>query len=200
MQLLKTINTNISTQSKIFSIAAAASYVDVYIFTLSSLALFKRINDHGIIIERFVDFLPYIICIVDAIGFLWCQATMITGIKLVTRNIDADQGNEYLFLAVSTVGPIISFTIHIPYITIAYLNDGTYATSILIFYLIIIFVVFGSLNSTYYTCMSAIITRRIEESTETLSIRRGIYFYCANLVCVPLVIYNIQFPYSCWLV
>ena len=158
----------------------------MYSLVLSSLALSRRINDHGIINERFVDSLPYIICIVDAIGFLWCLLTVLAGHAKIlgTRNIGADQGNEYLFLAVSTVGPIISFVIHIPYITIAYLNDGTYATSILIFYLITIFVVFGSLNSTYDTYMSGIIAQRIEENTENVD--RNLYG--VKLVCVPLVI------------
>ena len=65
----------------------------------------------------------------------------------------------YLFLALSTVGPTIGLLIHLPYILIAYLNDAAYATSIFIYYTIIVFVLFGALDLSFGTGIGAIISK-----------------------------------------
>jgi hypothetical protein len=155
----KTVNADKSTQSKIFSVAVTTFIANVYAFILSAIAV-KRMN-HGIINEQYMNFLPYIVVSVDAFGILcslvcWIHVgSLCCSVYTYTK----DKGNIYIFLSLSTLGPILSFIIHIPYITIAYLNDGTYATSVLIFYLITILAIFGTLNSTS-TYVSAFIDRR----------------------------------------
>ena len=48
--------------------------------------------------------------------------------------------HQYFALAISTVGPIFTLVIHLPYIAIAYLNDAAYATSTFIYYTVVLFV------------------------------------------------------------
>ena len=82
------------------------------------------------------------------------------------RSVDLIQwfaGREYLFLALSTLGPVTTLVIHLPYIVIAYLNDAAYATSIFIYYTITAFVLFGVLDLTYGTCQGAIINADLRE-------------------------------------
>ena len=176
----KTVITTKSTQSKILSIAGTTFYINVYTLILSSIAVFRRKNDHGIINEHYVDILPYIVCGIDAVGFLFWVVNWVISLYCTAKQ----KGIEYIFLAVSTLGPILSFTIHIPYITIAYLNDGTYATSILIFYLITILVVFGTLNSINGACLNTIINLKNDNKKE--NVRRRLYDI--THVCVPHVI------------
>ena len=161
-------NANKSSLSKIFSIAATTFLVNVYALALSFTAVINTDNEIYEISEHhvYVKALPYIVFIVDALGVgWWLLWYVVSCISLLRYYRNGDQNGNIqtdILLAIyaCTLGPILSFTIHIPYITIAYLNDGVYATSILIYYLITIFVVFGTLNSTCSTCFSAIIHRR----------------------------------------
>ena len=105
--------------------------------------------------EPYVDSLPYIVFGFDLFGFLFSVFLMI--VSSCCYCLKRNSHLEYIFLAASSVGPIISIIIHIPYMAIAYLNDATYATSILIFYLITTFIVFGTFNSTFDAYKSAVI-------------------------------------------
>ena len=190
------VNANKSTQSKIFSVAATTFFVNVYTLVLSSTALFKRINDRGIINEHYVNSLPYIVCIIDTVGVCWWLFCFIVSRILsvytyaCARDNNRGKEYEYIILAVSTLGPILTFIIHIPYITIAFLNDGTYATSILIYYLITIFVVFGTLNSVYGTCQSAFINNIEDEdlSTRCIYILNHVLFFPHSIIVILLLL------------
>ena len=172
---------NKSSQSKIISIAATTFFVNVYALVLSSIAVAKR-NDRGVIIEPYVNALPRIVCCIDALGVVYWLFCWIASLwmKLFLQ----DRRIELILFAASTLGPILSFTIHIPYITIAYLNDGTYATSILVYYFITIFVIFGTLNSTFGTCIGAIINRTNMNGDRG---RQNRYWRCITL-CIPIFV------------
>ena len=44
----------------------------------------------------------------------------------------------FIFFAISILGPTLSLELHLPYILIAYLNDAAYASSMFIFYTVIV--------------------------------------------------------------
>ena len=54
---------------------------------------------------------------------------------------------KYFSQAVLSVGPIFLLVTHLPYIVISYLNDASYASSIFIYYIVVSFVIFGSIDT-----------------------------------------------------
>ena len=95
-------------------------------------------------------------------------------------NYADDESAEYLFLALSTLPPVISFTVHLPYITIAYLNDASHATSMFIYYTLVVFAFFSAIDLTYSTYIDALIIAREKPSQnneEGQGLRRIFGFY-----------------------
>ncbi len=178
----ETRKANKYTQSKIFSIAATSFFVNVYALILDSIAL--NTNKHVVINEHYVNALPYYVTVVDIVGaFFWMGCWIVSLISFCLKDIHDNaeypcswcckKGQEYMCLALSTLGPLISLVVHIPYIAIAYLNDASYATSIFIYYTVTVFVVFGTLDLTYGTCQGAIINAKFGDREE-----RGCYHCC----------------------
>ena len=157
-------------QSKIFSIAATTFFVSSYAVILDSIALYTITDEHVIINEHYVNALPYYVTAIDIVGALFWISCWITSLcSYCLKDIDDNEeyqcsklykfmkGQVYLCLVLSTLGPVISLVVHLPYIAIAYINDASYATSIFTYYTVTIFVVFGTLDLTYGTCQGAII-------------------------------------------
>ena len=65
------------------------------------------------------------------------------------------QGQGFIFLTLSTLGPTFSLISHLPFITIAFLNDAYHASSVFIFYMIVGFILFGALQLSHSTCPRA---------------------------------------------
>lgn len=62
-----------------------------------------------------------------------------------------------MFLAFSAASSVLTFVVHMPFVAIAYLNDASNATSIFIYYTVVIFVIFRALDLSYSTCQGALI-------------------------------------------
>ena len=182
----ETRNSNKYTQSKIFSIAATSFFVNVYALILDSIALYMIVNEHVVINEHYVHALPYYVTAIDIVGALfwigcWIASLISYCLKDISDNTEYPcsrcckklKKQEYMCLALSTLGPVISLLVHIPYIAIAYLNDASYATSMFIYYTVTVFVVFGTLDLTYGTCQGAIINAKFGDREE-----RGCYHCC----------------------
>ena len=169
----KTTKANKYTQSKIFSIAATSFFVNIYAIVLDTLAVITVERKEVIIEEHYVNALPYYVIGVDIIGALiWTCCWTFSCCSFLFR-----QHKEYIGLALSTLGPTLSLIVHLPYITIAYLNDASYATSIFIYYIITVFVLFGVLDLTYGTCQGAIIHAKRRQDPEQVT-DEGCFFCC----------------------
>jgi amino acid permease len=136
---------------------------------LDSIALYTIVDEHVIINEHYVNALPYYVTAIDSVGVLFWMGCWIVSLC----SYCCDKGKEYKCLALSTLGPVPSLVVHLPYVAIAYLNDASYATSIFIFYTITVFVVFGTLDLTYGTCQGAIINAKLGDRDG-----RGCYHCC----------------------
>ncbi len=137
-------------QSKIFSIAIVTVIINVYTLCLDCLA-FREVKMRKSDVDRpeILSDLTYIMFGINLLTIPWWMTFCLTIICCNTK--------LYLLLALSTVGPTIGLVIHLPYILIAYLNDASYATSIFIYYTIIVFVLFGALDLSFGTCIGALI-------------------------------------------
>ena len=61
---------------------------------------------------------------------------------------------HYYFLVLTVIPLIFSAYSHAPYIIMAYVSDANYASSIFIYYVIVLFVEFGVLEYTFCICFS----------------------------------------------
>ena len=151
-------------QAKIFSVAITSFTISIYIVILDGFALYtwynKEIDNQETNIQepKVLHSLPVIVAFIDVLAItVWitfCTLGLCSQLKVCCKE------RLYTFLATSTLGPTLSLVIHLPYILIAYLNDATYASSIFIYYTIIVFILFGALDLSYGTCMGALIYRR----------------------------------------
>ena len=157
------------TQSKIFSIAATTFFINVYALILDSITLYTIVDKHVIINEHYINALPYYVTVIDSVGALFWLGCWTASLC----SYCCEKGHEYMCLVLSTLGPVLSLAVHLPYIAIAYLNDASYATSMFIYYTVTIFVVFGTLDLTYGTCQGAIINARFGDQE-----KRGCYHCC----------------------
>ena len=173
MKLKRTAETtkaNKYTKSKIFSITATTSVINLYVLILDGFATYTIENETVTIDEHYVHALPWVVMGIDIAGALfWIIFWMLSFCSWIyevycyTPGKCTCNNKEYMCLALSTLGPILSIMIHLPYIAIAYLNDASYATSIFIYYTITVFVLFGVLDLTYGTCQGAIIKAKLNK-------------------------------------
>ena len=159
-------------QSKVFSIAIIAIILNIYSVCLDGLA-FREVKLKKSDVDRpdILSDLTYIILGTNLSAILlWiltCSLALCYNSKL------------YIFLALSTVGPTIGLVIHLPYILIAYLNDASYATSIFIYYTVIIFVLFGALDLSFGTAIGAILSK-INNNGNNEPVGRYLFFKLCN--------------------
>lgn len=160
-------------QSKVFSIGLTTTVISVYAVILDSLALNTLEEGKLPIEDPYISVLPWVVFSTDAIGFiLWIACWLTSFMTWVCHKRNTFDNNpntcgakcfnkkQYMWFALSTLGPVLSLVIHLPYIAIAYLNDVSYATSVFIYYTIALFLLFAVLDLTYGTCQDAIISAR----------------------------------------
>ena len=168
------------TQSNIFAVSLTMMVINIYAIALDITAIVTNVpcqNESDIHEPKILCKLPYIVFGVDVLGgFVWIIfsfSAMISSCFKADREHDEEEmpddtqtesncsctckQKQYLLLAFSTLGPTATVLIHLPYIFIAYLNDAEHATSMFIYYIIVVFVIFGSLNFTYITCQREIV-------------------------------------------
>ena len=157
----KPVNAYKDRKSKIFSISLTAGILMLYILVLDMIAVVTSKDKPSILTDRNVDDrdLPLIVFSFDSLmvimwGLCWIPSCMISSRCRTLHN------KRYLLQAISTIGPIFTLVVHLPYITISYLNDASYASSIFIYYTVVAFVIFGSLKLTYGTFQQVIHSRR----------------------------------------
>ena len=63
-----------------------------------------------------------------------------------------DQDHTYVILSLTVLCPLFCIIAHSPYIAIAYLNDGSHASSIFIYYSVISYVLFGLIWLFFHWC------------------------------------------------
>ena len=159
----KQINAYKDTKSKIFSISLTTGILMLYILALDVVAVVTLKDKHSILTDGNVDDrdLPLIVLSIDSLmvitwGLCWIPSCM-TCCKCCCKNL---RDKRYLLQAISIIGPIFTLVVHLPYISISYLNDASYASSIFIYYTVVAFVIFGSLRLTYGTFQQAIHSRK----------------------------------------
>lgn len=89
-----------------------------------------------------------IVCITICLKKNWCCA------NLIANNNFKDL--HYYFLSLTALCFVLSSLMHAPYIAMAYLSDAHYASSIFIYYMMILFVEFGLLQYIFNTCFNKI--------------------------------------------
>ena len=148
-------------QSKIFSVSLTSGILMLYILALDIVAVITLKDKTPVLAEKNIDdnILPYIILSFDSLMVLIWSACWILSCFTCCRNSTCKLigKHQYLVQAISTVGPVFTVVIHLPYIAIAYLNDASYATSTFIYYMVVLFVIFGALELTYGTFQQALI-------------------------------------------
>ena len=152
----ETKKANKYSQSKIFSVACTIVFMNLYALILDCFAIHSIKQGHVPIDEPYIHALPYYVIVIDILGMLVWTFFWIFSLCAYIRS----SNNEYMGLALSMTGPCMSVVVHLPYIAIAYMNDASYATSIFIYYTVVIFVIFGILDLSYGTCQGAIINVR----------------------------------------
>ena len=137
----------------------------MYMYILDILATYTLQNKPAVLQSRNIDenVLPYMVLGYDSFFILiWlvchifnCYARISKDSTKEGNNDSANEGNndsakdgnnKYAFLAISIVSPVLVFVVHVPYIAIAYLNDVSHATSMFIYYTVVAFVLFGTLD------------------------------------------------------
>ena len=134
----------------------------LYILALDIIVVITLKDKTPVLAEKNIDdnILPYnIILSFDSLMVLIWSACWILSFLTSSRNSTCKLigKHQYLAQAISTVGPVFTLVIHLPYIAIAYLNNASYATSTFIYYTVVLFVIFGALELTYGTCQQALI-------------------------------------------
>ena len=148
-------------QSQIFAVSLTLILINIYATALDIMAIVTTIpckEESDIHEARILCVLSYIVLSVDALGLItWIVCSLVSAVGSCMDTKGCCNQKQYLLLALSMLGPTATVVIHLPYIFIAYLNDAEHATSVFIYYIVVVFVIFGSLNFTYITCQRAII-------------------------------------------
>ena len=133
----------------------------LYILALDITAVVTLNDKTPALEDRNIDdnILPYIMLSFDSLMVLIWSACWILSFLTCCRNSTCKLigKHQYLVQAISTVGPVFTLVIHLPYIAISYVNDASYATSTFIYYTVVLFVIFGALELTYGTFQQALI-------------------------------------------
>ena len=185
MRLSKRSKANKNAQSKIFSVAVTTGVLTVYVLVLDILSVKTLIENRPVLQTRNIDdkVLPYMVLALDVIlNAMWLLCWICSCGKWICnyRNLNYadDESEEYLLLALSTVPPVISFAVHLPYITIAYLNDASHATSMFIYYTLVVFAFFGAIDLTYSTYVEALVIARETQSQNSEERQQGLGRIC----------------------
>lgn len=159
-------------QSRIFSIALTSGILMLYILALDITAIVTLKDKTPALTDRNIDdnILPYIMLSFDSLMVVfWCICWTLSFVTCCKNSKCKFIGKHQCFIqAVSTVGPVFTLVIHLPYIAIAYLNDAAYATSTFIYYMVVLFVIFGALELTYGTFQQALISRDEQQEKDNM--------------------------------
>ena len=148
-------------QAKIFGVAMTCGIMNIYIFILDILAVLTLDDEDLIFVEKKLVALPHIVLGVGVLAILVCAFLWLLSLCSLWQCCEnIMKHREYYFLALSTLGPVSNLVIHLPYVAIAFLNDAYHASSVLIAYTIIAFILFGALELTFGTCQGAIIASK----------------------------------------
>ena len=151
-QLEPLSNSNRHSRSKIYGVTSIGWLWNLYILLLDITALTIL---HSEIEEKKLNALPIITLIFTSIGLL--LSTVFWGLSSCLSVSETRKKLQFIFLALSMLGPIFAIVIHVPYIVIAFLNDAYHASSVFIFYTVATFVLFAALNFTIGTCQRGLI-------------------------------------------
>ena len=170
-KISESIKSNKASKSKIVGIAFTSWILYIYIVILDLLAV--NTKHTSIQVPDMLPVLLIIVLVVDCIAMFIIICALVCILSIIICSLcdcckkrkdekryslcKLYKKSEYLFLALSTLGPMLSLLIHIPYIAIAFLNDAYHASSIFVAYTVIAFILFGAVELTYGTCQRALI-------------------------------------------
>ena len=147
-------------QAKVFGVALVSLVINLYALALDICAVHFHVNKRIEVDPTNLIQLPYWTLVFDLLAILICTTFWLLSLfcsQQCTQCCSLLNNKEYIFLALSTSGPILSVVIHLPYIAIAYLNDAYHASSIFIYYTIVTFVLFSALEVNYNACRGILI-------------------------------------------
>ncbi len=150
------------TQSKIISAAGTSCILTLYAWALDVCAVIFLEDKPQILQKKDLDemVLPILVLVFDSLLILvWIFLWLLTCCTWVLKKKEYKllHKKEYMFLAFAAASSVLTFVVHLPYIAIAYLNDASNATSIFIYYTVVIFIIFRVLDLSYNTCQGALI-------------------------------------------
>lgn len=156
-------------QAKIFGVATTGLILNLYILSLDIVSVVTLQNENNTVVpEEDLALLPIFVL---ALGLL---ATGINVILLLSSFYQCFK-MAFFFMAISTLCPSFSLLTHLPYILIAFLNDAYHASSVLTFYAVVCFVLFGASELMYGTCQNALINSEHGQfNFEKIIIKHGV--------------------------
>ena len=150
-------NSTKRSRSKIYAVAVIGLLWNLYVLALDITALIVLYTEDNLVIkERKLNALSSIVFVFTVLALF--GSLLFWGMNFCFKRL------RFIFLALSTLGPTYAIIVHIPYITIAFLNDAYHASSVFIFYTTASFVLFGALDFTIGTCQVGLLHAKKELS------------------------------------
>ena len=161
---VKEIKTNLET---VISLSVVSFIVNIYIFSLtaSAVGFWRNRLDDELNLFHTIDTLKSqniasvsIALVLDILCLI--LLLIITAISVIIyKQIILVNYKEYVpvILSLTVLGPLFCIITHSPYIIVAYLNDGSHASSIFIYYTILVYVFFGFTRLFVHWCHQAIL-------------------------------------------
>ena len=143
------INAAIGNKEVVISLAIVSFIVNIYILSLASSAMGfgdQRLGDidFGFFKQSSVLKAQVLFPIGFAITIdILCLIILLILVVIALCSLKFSEDMYAIVLSLTVLCPIFSVIAHSPYIAVAYLNDGDHASSIFIYYAILIYVLFG---------------------------------------------------------
>ena len=197
-ELLKMINEN---KSVIFSLAMLSLIANIYIIFLAGTAvgywqhrgdeelknLFQNSTEK---IEMSNSFPLGFALAIDIVCLIFFGIIVSISVYVYIKNSESD--NTMPILSLTVFCPMFCIIAHSPYIAIAYLDDGSHASSIFIYYSILSYAMFGLLWLFFHWC------EKLNFDNRNLYKLRA--FTLVTLICVLTIFFGLVVTITCYFV
>ena len=161
---VKEIKTNLET---VISLSVVSFIVNIYIFSLtaSAVGFWRNRLDDELNLFHTIDTLKSqniasvsIAVVLDILCLILLLIITVISV-IIYKQIILVNYKEYVpvILSLTVLCPLFCIITHSPYIIVAYLNDGSHASSIFIYYTILVYVFFGFTRLFVHWCRQAIL-------------------------------------------
>ena len=197
-ELLNTINEN---KSIVFALATLSLIANIYIIFLAGTAvgywqyrgdeelknLFQNSTEK---IEKSNSFPLGFALAIDIVCLISFGIIVSKSVYVYIDNSESD--NTMPILSLTVFCPIFCIIAHSPYIAIAYLDDGSHASSIFIYYSILSYIIFGLLWLFFHWC------EKFDNRNSTIKKFRAITL--VTLICVITLFFGLVVTITCYFV